>query len=283
MNITRHSLAWTRIGRLFGALTIAFVLTGCLDYETTVLVRADGSGTVTESILVRGSLKTALEKKTPSELAASPAAVAKKITELGGQVRVLSNEGIKEDQRVGHRTVYAFDDINALILPLGDLSKKKDNAILDTLFRFSLDPPKPDSPAILHIHASHSLIDDMTRSPTAEEKKAFEEKQKDPKFRDNINTALQLMKALSEDMRVSLRVQLEPGIATSNALYHDENSIDLLTIDFRQLWGSSEFNKLLTQFQQGHFGEPMTREAALALRMPGWRVELQKDIDARFK
>ena len=113
-------------GKLVVAMLVAStaVVSGCLEEEMVLLVRPDGSGTLTCKMLLTQEFTT-LRTQASEGRDAEPVNMVEKmipkkvraqlVADLGGAVTVKSLRDIKqEDGRQGAEVVFAFKDVNAV-------------------------------------------------------------------------------------------------------------------------------------------------------------------------
>jgi hypothetical protein len=135
--------------RLALSLACAVALCGCFTFRSTVAVRPDGSGTITETLALSGP---ALEMMRSGEAPLSTAeALLARAARLGDGVSL-----VHTDTLGGVRTtVYAFRNIAAVRYSLPDNATEPDDlaAVADVppLYTFGFEPGAGGEPAVLQI------------------------------------------------------------------------------------------------------------------------------------
>lgn len=255
--------------RLMMVVLVAMLLTGCYEIDVRIKVNIDGTGLVTETLKMNKDVIKVngkpLEKSTPM----SATEINERIKAYGGQVRLVSNEGILTEKSFGYKVVFEFDDVNKFRFSMKQWPRK------DLSYNFKLT--QGDS-SILQITSNIDLFADAEKGLTAEEKKLKklrEELTNDPKFKE-------LMKKNAEqlaDARLSICVELGGKVLKSNAMYSQGSVIDLFSVDFNQIKLSQDFEKLMTMQNSGK----LTKDEYMKMRLPGVRVELQKEITVEYQ
>ena len=157
-----------------------------------------------------------MKKSTPM----SATEINERIKSYGGQVRLVSNEGILTEKAFGYKVVFEFDDINKFRFSMKQWPRK------DLSYIFKLT--QGDS-SILQITSNIDLFEDAEKGLTAEEKKLKklrEELTDDPKFKE-------LMKKNAEqlaDARLSICVEFGGKVLKSNAVYIQGSVYDLFSV-----------------------------------------------------
>ena len=100
-----------------------FMLAGCFDVETVVRVRSDGSGVVEERMLMGGELiamarqmQAASGEPTETNTLYKREELEDRAKAMGPGVSLVSVEPLVGEEREGYVAVYAFPDINKLVL-----------------------------------------------------------------------------------------------------------------------------------------------------------------------
>lgn len=269
----RMSLINQKVVKLlyFGLFLVTTFLTGCIDVDVAIKLNKDGSGTVTETSLTKSDIDIGVEingKKLPPTKAKplDDFKVKMRIASYGGQVRLLSNEPSSSGDKVGYKAVFAFDDINQLRVPI-DSNKGKD------FYTFHHIKGKTTR---LQILSTMDWLEESEKEPTTVEKKLTEAFASDPKAKELMNsiiTGLQYAKW-------SIHLELPSQTIKSNALYQRGFFIDLVTMNFGQMGLSPDFEKLMTM---QNVGKKPTEEEMMAMRIPGMRVDFQKDISIEYE
>jgi hypothetical protein len=241
---------------------VALLLTGCVESDVRIFVKPDGAGRITETLLMGKDLLMVggkpLEKTTPM----SDFQIKQKIEAYGGQVRLVSNEGILTDKSIGYKVVFEFDDINKFkYLMKGHKGK-------DISFGFKFTQ---GDPSVLLITNNYDLFADDLKEKTPEEKNAQEVLANDPRYKD-------LMKKMAEllaNARITISVELGGKILDSNALYREGSVISLIDMDFNLFLPSDHFETLMSS--------QATKDEFMNMCVPGFKMDYQKEITVQYK
>ncbi len=142
---------------------VALLTSGCMDYEGVVKLNADGSGTYEETVLFSEGAVEMLKMMASAGEEGEEAELfpqedfEERAGEMGTGVTFSVFEKLTDGGREGYRTIYAFDDINTLMLnqnpsenlpgDLGGESVEEDDVPEVITFSFT-----PGSPASLVIY-----------------------------------------------------------------------------------------------------------------------------------
>ncbi len=260
-----------------------FFLGGCLDVEKVVKINPDGSGTVTERVLLgkavveqMKSMATAFGGK-PGDDKGMNLADEKKAkadaAKMGEGVTVASVKKISSANGEGAEIVYAFKDINKLKLdqnpsssmPGGPGGGPSESGAKTELVTFLLTK---GSPATL-----------VVTMPKLVSKKADKEDSKETPPAANNEMAAEMAKQMFKDMRVKLGLEFAGKIVTTNAEYHTDSQVTLMEMDFNKLLADSAKFTALTK------ANPQSLEEAKALMkgLDGIKVETSPQVTVSFQ
>ncbi len=255
---------------------ILLSFTGCLTFETFITVRPDGSGTVVQTfILTSEMLQMALMfgGEEGAEFCDEEDLVAE-AAKMGEGVQYVSSEPIDEDESIGCRAVFAFDDINNLLInytpedqmPSGMTEDAPDPEEEDTaqqdLVTFQFDPGSPSTLVVKMDHAPPSEAQDTDETPVDSTQRAQE---------------MMMIREMFEGARMALLLEIEGSIEETNASFVDGNNITLMDIDFDKMLEDEENLALLIDTK------PETTEdmKALMQQVEGIKIETE-DVTIRF-
>ena len=266
------------------------VLWGCIQNDTVIHVRPDGSGFVEETVMVSNSIvesmqalgqaftteeKGANKDSKPSDQDPVQEMIKdarKKVHQFGSDVTFVSAAPVKAGEMTGYKAIYAFDDINKLKISQnpgdkvgkpeggeGSLPKKEDTV----LFAFRKGP-----------------VSTLTVTMPGD-KKAAALDQKDVK--EGVNKAdSEAGKALGmlfKDMRVRIALKIEGAIVKTNATYRDGTLLTMLDLQFSKiLENKAAFEKVSAM-------KPKTVEEMkdLVKHIEGLKVELNSPVVVEFR
>ena len=277
-----------QVGASIAAL---LTLSGCFQSETTVHVKSDGSGTVVEETVLGAQMSAMLggmggmmqdpngkPAKNPLEEMSSKKKAEEKAALMGEGVTVQKIEKLDKDGKKGVRITYAFKDINKLKIstdlgpdamkemgdkkPGGQAAKDKEEVKGEPIrFKFedgalTILMPKPDE-ASEKPEDADKPVGDLPDNPEADA----------------------MAKAMFADMKMSLKVVVEPGIKKTNATHVDGNTITLMEMKFGELIQDKEGWK---KFQKAQGKKP--DEIGEALKdVKGVKFETKEKVEVDMK
>ncbi len=267
---------------LLAPALLALVFTSCFQSETTIHLNKDGSGTLVEETRLGAQMAAMMGQMAGlgGEAGANPMkemfseekAKARAAT-LGEGVTFGKSEAITADGAMGARVTYQFKDINALRVstddsmknmpPMGEAAApaaKKTQPIAFTYAggRLTVKMPKPDKDAAPE--AAADAADAETPDMDSPEAQA-------------------MMKQMMGDMKVSLKLVIEPGIAETNATHQDGNTITLMEMDMGKLVENPDNMKKLSKIDQDDSAAAM--EALKGI--DGVKFEAQPELTVTLK
>lgn len=269
---------------------IALALPGCLQNETTIHLNKDGSGTLVDETLLGAQMLAMIEqmaagfggggaekpKDDPTKQMFSEDKAKKRAAELGEGVTYVKSEPLDKNGAKGARTTYAFKDINKLKVstgdgmntmpkmgPMGDapeadVGKKKQPigfAFADG--KLTIKMPEPEKPAAPEAPAAEGQPKPDMDSPEAQAQ----------------------MKQILGDMKMSLKIVCDSGIAETTATNKDGNTITLFEMDMGKLMENPETFKKLGAMDQK---DPNAAMEAFK-NIKGVKVETKKEVTVTLK
>lgn len=265
------------------SLVATFCLSGCLQVDSLITVKPDGSGTVTQTVMMS---KAAVEqiKSMAGGLGGDKDAAAKPFDlmdeaklkaaaeKMGEGVTFDSAKKVTTDSSEGYTVIYKFADISKLKLnqnPSGAMpdvggggkSEEKEEFVT---FQFTKGFPSPSKLVI--------------NTPVKDVKKG-EEKKKPEGGEGMEEMAMQMMQQMFKDMKVSIAVQVEGQIADTDAEYVDGKRVTLLEVDFNKLLADPAKLKEMSKAQP----DTLEETKALLKGVPGIKVEGKQSVSIRFQ
>ncbi|MEO5713424.1 MAG: hypothetical protein ABIT37_08035 [Luteolibacter sp.] len=275
-----------RISLFLSAALAALSLTSCLQNETTIHLNKDGSGTLVEETTLGAQMMAMMEqmssfggaaggaKKDPLADMFSEEKAKAKAAKLGEGVTLEKNEAIEKNGNKGARATYHFADINKLKVTTSEGMKD-----MSPMGGMGAEAPaaKPAKPINFKYADGNLTITmpepDKTEAAPDAPKPGAEEKEA-PGEQD-----LVMMKQMMGDMKMSLKLVVEPGIAETDATFRDGNTVTLMEMDMGKLMENPEFVKNLGKVDQ--------RDPAAAMEMmkkiPGIKAEVKKEITVKVQ
>lgn len=255
------------------ALASTAVLTGCLQHETTIHLKSNGSGTIVEETRFGAQAMAMLsqmptEGKEPFAEMFSEQKAKTRSTKLGEGVTFEKIEKIDLNGTKGARIIYRFTDINKVQLTPGSGMSDMSPA------------PGPDSKTSNEHPIRFSLSgDDLTIEMPRPEK---QEKSASPKPRNPANDNPQaeaMAKQMMGDMKVSVKIVAVDGIDDSNATYREGGTITLMAMDMGKILNQpGAFKKL----QNAGNGDPAAAMEAMK-GIDGMKFEPKEKITIDLK
>lgn len=272
-----------RLALPFASLLAALALPSCLQQATTLHLNKDGSGTLVEETTLGAQMSAMLggiggglggaDAKDPLKEMASPDKAKARAATLGAGVTVQKVEAIEANGNKGARTTFHFADINKLKLSAGsslqDAMPKMPGAA-------EAEPAKASPTTFKYADGLLTITNpdtDQALPPAAAPAK-------DPGVPDLNNEQMEpLMKQMMGDMKISLKLVIEPGIATTNATHVDGNTVTLMEMDMGKVMENPGAIKKLQGMDQK---DPAKTMEALK-DFKGVKAETQKQITIKLK
>ena len=265
------------------ALTLTFMLSSCFEFKTEITVNKDGSGTITEEIIIGEQALSMMEmaaqqSEGKTHLFAdmqNEEKLKQKATEYGEGVTFVKSEEIKmDDGGKGTRVTYKFSDINKVSLSL-------DSGVTQLTNMKPGAKSEESSEEVMKAKTSFSYTDGkLTISlPQTEEKASETESNGDGQTfnADDPQTAMVL--GLMQGMKISVNIKLAGGIAETNATYYEDDLITLFGIDFDEVMKNPDSLKILN----GMNGENPEAFTEALEKLEGNKAETKKTVTATFK
>ena len=259
-------------------------LVSCVQVNTVVKVKNDGSGTVEETVVMRkeaieqmgamaskfgmkekdGSLEKGFQFFDMDKL-------KKRAANMGKGVTLDSAEKLAIGDKEGYQVVYKFSNINNLKInqnpgdrvPSGSAggagaqSKEKENIE----FQFT-----KGRTAVLTI-----------KMPSHEFKK--KPKKKSPVQEQELQQAMAMMSQFMKGMKVSVAVEVEGTIVDTNAALKEGSKITLMEMDFDKLLANQDvFKKFI-----GASPESLEEAKKMMKDIPGIKIEPNQEVTIKFR
>lgn len=257
---------------------------GCLQVQTVVKVKPDGSGTIEERTVMKGQMAMMMmamsqmgndqgdpKKRTKSGLY-SEEEMKKRAAEMGEGVTFVSGKEIKVEDGQGYEAVFAFKDISTLKLsespdvnPMGSSSDegneggKKEKKYVTFAFT-------KGSPATLTVY--------MPPREKKEKTKTVEKKDD-----QEMKAGMAMARAIFKDLKFSSVIQVQGSIVETDATFRDGSTVTLFDVDFDKLMADE------TLMSKAMESEDLSDEEAKELmkKYPGIKIETNKATKIRFR
>ncbi len=224
-----------------GALSL-FGLSSCLQVESTIAVNKDGSGTVTEKMILGEQMKMMFAQigaggEDPMAKMLDKTKAEARAKTMGEGVEVVSVEKIDADGKLGVKTTFRFADINKL--------KYSANGAMNMDDAAGGAVKKADDSALTFKLADGTLTIIQQVPQEGAKGEQPEQPEMDPQ-------QLAMMQGMMKDMRITTTVKIEPGISKTDATHVDGDTIILSDIQMGKLLADPEKLKAL---QGGDFDQ----------------------------
>ena len=257
-----------RILQIILSAIAAVGLSSCFDVHQVINVKADGSGTIEETMLIT----------IPPEFAAL-AGDQDPIAELlkGGQNKErakMMGEGVElvsakpfdgKEGTKGVKTIFKFADINKLKLN-GDAGMSAMNPDPNAA------PAKKTEEQQVRFSFDKAATKLTVKMPPMEGVDGMEDQEIDPA---QFAMASQIMKG----MRVRITIKPEGKITKTNATYSDDSSVTLMDMEMKKLVGDLETFKSFQALGK----EKDRKKVAAKMKELGIKGESKEEIDIEFK
>jgi hypothetical protein len=260
--------------KLLSLLTASLALFGlnsCLQNETTLTLKKDGSGTIVEETLMGAQIVAMLEQMGAAggeEGEAGPDPLKDLYDEkkhqaaaagYGEGVEYVSSEKLARDGGKGVKVTYKFADINKVKLTPGESLKNMGEA------NGADAEPKEDPISFAYSGGKLAIKLPDPKKPEAGDEMPDEV---DPQ-----------MTEMLKDMRMAARLVVEPGIAQTNATYVKDNTITLMDMRFGELLANEGGIKAMKKLETDD--RAALAEAVKSLK--GVELETQKEVSVELK
>jgi hypothetical protein len=277
-----------RFALLGGAL-----LGGCIDVEKVVTIKPDGSGSVTETVVLTREAIASL-KQIGGQLTARPGVASKAkpaedgfqlldekklraaARSMGKNVTLLSAKKISTPKGEGYTAIYGFTDIADLKLDQNPLqSMVKIDAGDEERGVESPDGKKDEERA-------ENITFDFTKGVPARLVVRLPREvatETVPRAEDDDPMSEQMVQQMLKDMRVRISIRAEGTITETDAEFHHNAQVTLMEIDFNKLLASPAKLKSLIRARPRTFQE--TKE--LLKNVEGAKVETKSAVRIQFE
>ncbi len=276
--VTRHKIP----SALAFLVLLPSLLAGCLQFETIVRVKPDGSGTITERFLMGKDIIAMFAEMAPEGEAfevLDEAQLREDAAGYGEQVRFVSAEPLETDFGQGYVARYSFADINQLELDTDAGKKIPDSPGVTSeaeesepeIVRFALDGANPTELLVnWPVEQGESGADQDQSEATPTEAPPAEAP--DP-------AELEMMKEFMGGMRMAMHIEVEGEIIETNATYRDGARITLLEIAFDDLLADAGALQAMAQQEP----KSLSDFKLLLKQVPALKLEVEPQVSIRFQ
>jgi hypothetical protein len=293
-----------------GVGLILLSLVGCLQVDTVIKVKPDGSGTIEESVMVSkemvqmmsGMVEQMMQgmaegmEEAGKEASAEPSAkepeqkpamesfslfdeakLKREAGDMGEGVTYVSGKAVSTSDFEGYEAVYAFADINKLKMnqnPSDNVPSDPSQGGSDEKEEYVTFRFAKGKPATLRVKLPEDEPGEKDEAVKPDEmgQPSAEEQQQ-------AAMALQQMKSMFKGMKIAMAIEVEGAIVDTNATHVDGSRVTIMELDFGKLL---EMPEKLMQFSQL---QPDSVEDAKAFLkdIPGFKVDMNKQLTIKFK
>jgi len=269
---------------LFNIIFLSVLLAGCLQVDTTINLKKDGSGTINEKVLMSKTFVNMMKEFAMAFQDSATAAeeefslfkdedIISDATEYGDDVKYLSHSFINNDEWEGYEAIYSFDDISKIRIqpdPDSKVAMSEDETGSEDegeyyFFKFK----KGD--------VSELIIDrpEIEFNKDSQEGESSSEEVTEQNEDELGEEALKMM----DGMKINIAVKIDGEISSSNATYVDGSTITLFQMSLGEMMKDKEAFK---EFQNK---EPKNIEEMKQFieKFPGMKIEIQKPVSVKFK
>ncbi len=275
---------------------ILICLSGCIQYETVVFVKKDGSGIIHKTLLMNQNgfiarlesmadgLGVALEKgdnspkNEPDHFEIfNEAKLKKEACDLGQGVKYISGQKFSKGTFSGYKAKFIFSDINKLkinpapkdCIPFEQVNMEKTTDAQDKMITFKFTKGKPSELIILK--PGKKSVDKSELSREAPQSSQMKDQQ--------IKMLTAKMMQMFDGMKIYTAVEIQGNIIETNASYNKGERVILIDLDFEKLFKQPEQIAKLARSQ------PQNMDDALSLfkNVPGAEVDFNEEVFIKFK
>jgi hypothetical protein len=281
--------------RLAAVLALGVGASGCLAVDMLVKVKGDGSGTVEKSLTMNPEAmqqmaaemkasggESSVKTKDPSKITDEellegpfdPEELKKEAAKMGPGVTFVSATPVREKTRMGVKAVFAFKDINQLVLnqkPLPEGGPGGGKSSPEDEVRFALAKKGGHSVLTLKSKGFDLKSGGPKPKPAASPAPAGMEKMAEG--------MLEMMKPMLKGLRITVGVEVDGTLVKTNSSYVQGNRVTYLDMDFGALLADEKALKAFGEDMEGSLSE---QKAALA-KVKGMKVHLEPEMVVEFK
>lgn len=272
----RNVRRYLKVG--IGALALVLTLSGCLRFNETLVVEKDGSATLYRTFQMQ--MEVAQMMMGMSSMGNPDAAgefslmdeesLMDEAAEMGPGVELVSLEPFEDEWGEGYEAAFAIPDIEEFFWASGPGNAMGDMAATvgedDTdYFTFAFEPGNTATLTVFAPEPGDADMDDMDMGEMGE--------------MDEMSTEeMMMLSSLYEGMQISLDIEVNGRVSSSNASHRDGAVFTILDIDMDQLMSNpGDFQEFL-ESQQGDIEDPQVLN-----NLSGVRIETDEVVEIRFR
>lgn len=270
--------------RVVAVMSLAVMLSGCFQVETTVSVNQDGSGRVEERMLMSDKVISQIDEMAkafagpegkPEKFSLHDVkSLRKRAGEMGEGVTFVSSKAISSGGYSGYRATYAFKDINKLRLGQEGARKMagqgEKTAATEHPFMFRFTPGRKAHLVVIPPAAEKSP--DRTEAPDDRQDK--EQAAKPRLTPEQEKEVADMVKG----MRFSMAVEVNGTVLESNATHRDGRRITVFEFDLDKMGADPARLELLKKAEPADFAAAKE----LLKGLPGFKADMNDRLEVVF-
>ncbi len=276
------------IKKVSALIVISFLafFSGCINSETIVKVKPDGSGEIHETILFSQALVGMMSNMQASMSSGNDSAKApglfdieklrKEVSKYGSGVEFVSATEKKNDKGEGYTAIYSFKDINQVKLdqnPGSKVDKGSSDKSVEEKMSFKMEKGKVSTLKV----KMNNTPSDKNASET-ENTKAVESSSS-PMDSAATQQMMEQMMKMFNGMRIKIAVEIDGEIVKTNATHREENVLTLLDMDFEKLTKDA---KAFENFSKAN-PKTIAETKELIKDVEGMKIDFNKELLVKFK
>ena len=257
-----------------------FAIAGCMEIETVVRVNPDGTGTITERLVMNNEIVGMITEMAPEGQPAelyNEQELRDAAPGYGAGVTYVSTKNVESEFGKGYEASYAFTDVNKIRvgqnpddkMPGGDGNPAEEGD-------FTTFTMRAGNPAELVIH--WPVNEDGTNTMNTSETVATEETAP-AQTPEQQHAAMEIMKTAFTDMRMSMHVEVAGHVIDSNATHLNGSRVTLVDIAFAEFLNSDEAMTAMASNK----GQTVADMKEMMKMIPGLKMEIEPEVRVRFE
>lgn len=265
---------------LLGIATLA--VAGCMEIETVVRVKPDGSGTITERLVMSNEIVGMMQEMAPEGQPAelyNEQELRNAAPGYGEGVTYVSAKDVETEFGKGYEASYAFADINKIRVGQDPGDKMPGDGPVegeDDAGDFTTFTMQPGSPAELVIHWP---VDEAKSKSVETTETASTDEAPVEQSAEEQEAAMEMMQMAFKDMRMSMHVEVAGSVVDSNATHLNGSRVTLVDIAFAEFLNSEE---AMTKMASNSEQSVADMKEMMAL-IPGLKMEIEPEVTVRFE
>lgn len=273
-----------RVAKLGVAVMALLCMVGCMQVDSLVRVKQDGSGTIEETVLMNREFIKQMEAMA-SQMGAKQEEgtskgfnlfdqeeVKKKASAMGEGVTYVSSEKVTVGDKEGYKVCYAFADVNKVKLNQNPGDKVPssgagpgDKGEKDEFIRFQFTKGNPATLIVRMPARKPGEKPELPKEPKPEGQDA--------------DMAMGMMSQMLKGMKITVAIEVEGAIVETNATHRQGSRITLMEMEFDKLIQNQEKFKEFAKLKP----ESLEEVKKVMKDLPGIKVELNEEVKVKFR